>query len=164
MNSRTDFFTPKDLIFGFMVGILLMVSSSTCQAFGLRVQPGNFLVRDVHLGEVCEIKIPLQIHNKDSRPHTYDLSAHKPTSIGSKGVEGYSDIPDPSWFYFERDEITLEADEVGEIKMYLKVPDADEYYDQKWVVSIAVEAKPEPGEMIALACYPLFRIETEKAK
>ena len=48
--------------------------------------------------------------------------------------------------------------------MYLKIPQEDKYYNQHWVVSVGVEAKPESGETFVLACYPRFLIETQSKK
>ena len=80
---------------------------------------------------------------------------------GQRPVEGYSDIPDPKWLRFERNEVILGPDETGEIKMYLDVPNHDGYYNQHWMIGIGVKGKPKEGEAIALAVYPKYFVETE---
>jgi len=100
----------------------------------------------------------------DGRPHTYLLTAHRPSEAGNRRVpRGYSDIPDPSWFWFEAGEVTVPAQGSSEVRMYLKVPDSERYYNQHWSVSVGVVGKPGQAEMLTLAAYPRFEIETKAA-
>ena len=137
-------------------------------AVGLSVRPGGLLVQGVPLGVTYNfyesVRMPLTIHNKDISPHTYILSTHKPSQVAARRwVKGYLEIPEPSWFWFEKDEVTVEANGKANVKMYLKLPNEQRYYNQHWVVSLGIRGKPAPGAMIALAIYPRIQIET-KAK
>jgi len=135
-------------------------------AMGLSVRPGGLLVQYVPLGVTYDfyesVRMPLTIHNKDISAHTYVLSTHKPSQVAARRwVKGYLEIPEPSWFWLEKDEVTVEANGKSDVKMYLKIPDEQRYYNQHWVVSLGVAGKPAPGATIALAIYPRIQIETE---
>jgi hypothetical protein len=135
-------------------------------SIGLSVRPGGLLVQYVPLGVTYDfyksVRIPLTIHNKDTSPHTYILSTHQPSQVAAKRwVKGYLEIPEPRWFWFERDEVTVEANSKADVKMYLRIPDDERYYNQHWVVSLGVAGKPASGATIALAIYPRIQIETE---
>ena len=133
---------------------------------GLSIRPGGLLIQYVKLGEAYDLYkktgIVLIIENKDSRPHTYLLSTSKPSQVGNKKwLKGYLEIPSPDWFWFEKDEVTVGAESQKEIKMFLKIPKEDKYYNQHWTVSLGVTGKPKKGEVVALAVYPRYQIETE---
>lgn len=135
-------------------------------SLGLSVQPGGLLIQYVKLGRTYdfykESGIALIIENKDGSPHTYKLQVSKPSQAGNKKwLKGYSEIPDPSWFWFEKDEITVEAQSKKEVKMYLRIPEEERYYNQRWTVLLGISGKPEETRMLALAVYPRYQIETE---
>jgi len=132
---------------------------------GLSVQPGGLLIQYIKLGEKYDLHektgISLIIENKDERAHTYRIFAGKPSVLGNKKwLQGYSQIPDPSWFWFERNEVTIEAQSKEEIKMYLKIPQEEQYLNQHWTIALGVAGKPEAGAMLSLAVYPRYQIET----
>lgn len=134
-------------------------------SIGLSVEPGGLLIQHVEPGETYDFAqkagIALKISNRNRSERIYRLSTHRPSEIGNrKWLEGYTEIPDPSWFWFERDEVSVGPDGDAYVKMYVKVPEGDEYANQHWVVSIAVEGKAQSGEMLALAAYPRYQIET----
>ncbi|MFC1708839.1 hypothetical protein ACFL2J_02090 [Candidatus Omnitrophota bacterium] len=135
-------------------------------SLGLSVQPGGILIQHVKLGETYDLYeksgIALIIENKDIRPHTYILTTFKPSQVGNKKwLKGYSEIPESGWFWFEKDEVRVEPQSRQEVKMYLKIPQEDKYYNQHWTVSLGVAGKPETGETLTLAVYPRYQIETE---
>lgn len=135
-------------------------------SLGLSVQPGGLLIQYVKLGQTYDLYeksgIALIIENKDDKPHTYKLETSKPSQVGNeKWLKGYLEIPDPSWFWFEKDEVTVEAQSKREVKMFLKIPEEKKYYNQHWTVSLEITGKPEIGQMLTLAIYPRYQIETE---
>lgn len=154
----------KIILFGLLTA-LIIISAKIALSAGINVWPGGMLVQNLPLGEVYDLdkekEIRLKISNTDDVEHTYTVSSNRPSAIGSEGAIGYLDIPNPEWLYFEKSEIKVGANSEAETKMYLKVPKEDKYYNQHWVVSVGVEAKPEPGGMFVLACYPRFLIETQ---
>lgn len=133
---------------------------------GLSVAPGGLAIQHVTPGQTYDLAqrsgVVLRISNHDSRPRTYRLSANKPSAVGNrKWIPGYLEIPDPTWFWFEQDEITVQPESDGSVKMYLKVPEGEQYDNQHWTVSIGVQGVSQPGEMLALAAYPRYQVETE---
>jgi len=132
---------------------------------GLSVQPGGLLIQYIKLGETYDLHektgISLIIENKDAKAHTYRVIAGKPSKLGSKKwLQGYSEIPDASWFWFEKNEVTVEAQSKEEVEMYLKIPQEDQYFNQHWTITIGVAGKPGAGEVLSLAVYPRYQIET----
>lgn len=133
---------------------------------GLSVQPGGMVIQQVKLGEIYDLHqksgVALLIENRDNQPHSYVLSTAKPSQVGNqKWLTGYLEIPDPRWFWFETNEVTVAPQSKGQVKMFLKIPDHEKYYNQHWTVSIMVSGKAEKGGMLALAVYPRYQIETE---
>lgn len=153
----------KIILLGLLTG-LIIVSAKIALSAGINVWPGGMLIQNLPLGRAFDLDkeraIKLKISNSDEIDHTYVLSVYKPFAIGADMI-GYLDLPDTSWFYFEKNEILVKAGGEGEVKMFIKIPGEDKYYNQRWAVSVGVEAKPEDKEMFTLACYPRFRIETE---
>ncbi|MBI5096301.1 MAG: hypothetical protein HZB32_01400, partial [Nitrospirae bacterium] len=140
---------------------LLQVFPSLLLAAGLAVQPATFLFQDVSIGEKIRLSVPLSVHNKDSESHTYVIAPFLPSSIGMAWPDGYTEIPDTTWFAFEKREITVAGGGIGSTVMYIEIPGVDAYYNQKWVIGLGVTTKVESGESISLAVYPRFLIETE---
>jgi len=132
---------------------------------GLAVEPGGLLIQYVKPGKMYDLAreagISLKVSNRDAEPRTYRLSSHQPSAVGAgKWLEGYEEIPDPSWFWFEEDELTVPGDRGGRMKMYFKIPEGERYDNQHWVVAVGVRGRAAPGEMLALAVYPRYQIET----
>jgi len=145
-----------------LVGVLLLWARPS-PAATLRVSPAEFVVQNVPVGRLCDLHVPhgvvLEIRNDDEGAHTYGLSARAPAAATLQ--EGYAAIPDPAWFTFEPRRVTVAAGATGQSKMFVSIPRDARYYNQHWVVSLAVEAVPEPGSMVALAAYPRAYLETE---
>lgn len=148
------------------VGTINLSAQPEESRIGLAVEPGGLLIQNVKPGEVYDIEeisgVTLNITNQDNRPHTYILTTHKPSMVAAREwIKGYLEIPDPIWFWFEKDEIIVDANSTAKVKMFLKIPDEEKYYNQHWSVSLLVKAKPEPGHMLGLAVAPNFQIETK---
>ncbi len=132
---------------------------------GLTVEPGGFILENIKPGEKVDIfektKLSLVIYNRSDAYHTYKLRAGTPSEAGIQGwVKGYSPIPDGKWFELEKEIIRIPPHSKAYVKMFVNIPDEDKYYNQKWVVGVAVEGVPEPGEKLALAVHPSYYIET----
>jgi len=162
--------------FAFLIGLACSLAapvlwaqeeSAKPKGIGLTVEPGGLLIQHVKPGETYDLaeksNITLKISNGASRPTTYQLTTQRPSQVGNrKWLEGYLEMPDPRWFWFEQDEITVEPESDAYVKMYLKVPyGMGDHFNQHWVVSIGVQGKAKTGEMLALAIYPRYQIETE---
>jgi hypothetical protein len=132
---------------------------------GLSVEPGGLLIQKVPVGQLYDMdywmKMRFKIYNESDKPRRYVLKVDKPVKVGVKVLKGYSGIPNPSWFWFEKNEVLVPANGTEEIKMFLRVPNEEKYCNQKWAVGIDVEGKPESEERLVLAVSPVFYIETE---
>lgn len=135
------------------------------KGIGLSVEPGGLLIQKVPIGQLYDmeywIKMRFKIYNASDKPRRYSLKADKPIKVGVKVLKGYSAMPNPSWFWFEKNEVLVSANSVEEIKMFLRIPDEEKYCNQKWAVGIDVEGRPEAEERLVLAVSPVFYIETE---
>jgi len=157
------------LILSVPVGVVLAADAPAVPpAIGLSVEPGGLLIQGVEPGQVYDLEektgILLTIHNRDRSDHTYMLATFRPSEVGNRRLPlGYEDIGDPAWFWFEQSEVRVPGQESAQVRMYLRVPDDDRYWNQHWSVSVGVAGKAEPGETLTLAVYPRFEIETAAA-
>jgi len=148
-----------------LIALVVVLGMWTRPSHGaaLRVSPAEFAVQNVPVGRVCDLHaaqgIVLKIQNDDEQAHTYQLSTHMPAA--GSWQEGYSPMPEPRWFRFAPRQVKIAAGAAGESEMFLSIPARPQYYNQHWVVSVAVEALPEAGSMVVLAAYPRVYIETE---
>lgn len=147
-----------------IVILLIFISSIAYGETGLSVEPGSLLIQHVTLGRTYDLfhdlNVPIVIRHKGDSPCTYCLSTHKPSEIG-KLVEGYTDIFDPSWLWFDKNEVTILPNGSATIQMYLRVPKDDRFYNQHWTVGIKVESKPEYGKIFVLGVISRIHLETE---
>jgi len=141
-------------------GLVLFVAASTALGLGMRVQPGGALIQGWPVGEKRELPVPFVVFNDDDKPRTVTLDAVKPSAVGGSTARGYSEIPDPAWLTFEKNEATVPPREHITVKMFLSVPDEARYRNGHWSVSIAARGKAGPKERIGLALFPRFEIET----
>ena len=148
-----------------LVPLLLVGLCASVDAAGLAVSPGGLMIQDVPLGEVVDVhavsRTGLTIYNRDNAPHTYTLSAHKPSMVGNRRWEkGYLEIPDPGWCRFDKEEVTIQANGRAFVKIYIEIPDKETYRNQHWVVALGVLGKSGPGAGFALGVYVRMQIET----
>jgi len=160
-------FRRKYLFAGILCGSILILPTLLIYAAGLRVGPSEATLKNVPVGVLYDFQeehgILLKIYNDSEESQVYSILSLKPSEINNV-PEGYTDIPDASWLYFETNKIGVGANGVGEVKMYLKIPNDEKYYGQFWVVSIRVKSIPKMGQGISLACHPRIKIETLKSK
>jgi len=156
-------------IFLFLFLLCFHVRDGTAQGekeeIGLSVEPGGLLIQKVPIGQLYDmeywIKMRFKVYNDSDKPRRYSLKVDKPVKVGVNVLKGYTGIPNPSWFWFEKNEVLVPANSVEEIKMFLRVPNEEKYCNQKWAVGIDVEGRPEAEERLVLAVSPVFYIETE---
>ncbi|MFH1777521.1 MAG: hypothetical protein ABH952_08205 [Candidatus Omnitrophota bacterium] len=159
---------------GFLLILILFLCYNSIYAaeekaapsMGLSVQPGGLLIQQVKLGETYDLEeksgITLLIENKDDLPHTYKITTFKPSAVGNKKwLKGYLEIPDPAWFWFDKDEVTVPPQSREKVRMYFKIPQEEKYYNQHWTISLGIAGSAEKGEMLTLAVYPRYQLETE---
>lgn len=161
----------KKIIFVFLLLFLFSfhIRDGTAQGekkeVGLSVEPGGLLIQRVPIGQLYDmeywIKMRFKIYNDSDKARRYMLKVDKAIKVGVKVLKGYSDIPNPSWFWFEKNEVLVQANSTEEVKMFLRIPNEEKYCNQKWAVGIDVEGRPEAEERLVLAVSPVFYIETE---
>jgi len=142
-----------------------LLASGTTLPGTLTVEPASIVIQNLGLAGLCDLHavsgISLRVQNEDNVARTYTLSTHKPSQVAAgRWLKGYLEIPDASWFWFENDEVTVEAQSKQQVKMFLKIPDEEKYYNQHWSISLLVGGKPGPRMRIGLAVSPRFQIET----
>jgi len=146
---------------GFAVLLLgMMLAAGRAAGVGMRVQPGGLLLQDVPVGEKHRLRVPLMVFNDDDRPHLVEVSAHRPSQVGGACPVGYAEIPDPRWFSFSKDVVEVPANGTASVRMFTDIPDDDRWKNRHWSVGIAVRSKPAQGQVLSLALYPRFDIET----
>lgn len=133
---------------------------------GLKVEPGALFIQNIFLGKVYDIYkesgLRLTVHNQSDKVRTYTVSTHLPSDVGAKGwLQGYTELPDLSWFWFDQQGITIKANSVGRAKMYFQIPKEERYYNQHWVLALGIRGKGEGGTTILLGAYPKIQLETE---
>lgn len=148
-----------------VLAISLLICAGDSDAAGLRVEPGGLLIQKVPVGEarsvVESVEMAFVVYNRDSIPHSYCISAHRPSRTGNgKWPRGYDEIPDASWIVPTPDVLEIPAGSSASFDVVIEVPDDARLYNQKWAVTMAVEGKPVKGRNVALALYPMLQIET----
>ena len=160
-------FSRKYLFIGILCSSIFILSTLLSYAAGLRVGPSEVTLENIPPGSLYDFQkeqgILLKIYNDFEESQVYSILSLKSSEINNI-PEGYTDIPNPDWFYFGTDQIEIEANGVGEVKMYLKIPNDKKHYGQFWVVSIRVKSVPKKGGGISLACHPRIKIETINPK
>jgi hypothetical protein len=146
--------------------ILLLLGSDAGVAMGLSVEPGGLLLQRIKPGERYDLEamggLRLKISNQSPKQRVYQISVATPVQLGITGwTAGYSPIPDPGWFAVEPAEIEVPPEGENHARMFINIPADPRYYNQHWVVAVAVQEKPGAGEVLALALKPVYYLETE---
>jgi hypothetical protein len=150
-----------------VLAVSLLAWTGESSASGLRIEPGGLLLQDVPVGEARSVVessgIEFVVHNRDSIPHQYRVSAHRPSETGNgRWPKGYCEIPDASWIILTPDVLEIAAGSSASFDVMIGLPDDAGLYNQKWAVTLAVESAPVKGSMnVALALYPALQIETQ---
>lgn len=124
----------------------------------IRVGPGSFTINGMPVGVDKNLGIELTIKHFGKVEEEYVIEVQKPSEAAEKWLKGYSEIPDTSWFYLEKNEISVGPEETGRIKMFLKIPDDEKYYNQHWMVYLKIYNKRK--EMFKAVISPNYMIET----
>ena len=132
-------------------------------AEGIKVSPGSFCLQNTDIGKDLDLGLDIVITNNSDNEETFLVRPLKPSQAVEKWVNGYSELPDASWFYFNENKIKIGPNDQGKLRMHLKVPDEEKYYNQNWLVYVEVTTQAKEGEMFLMALKPDYMIET-KAK
>ena len=142
--------------FIFILTIFLMFTGT---AFALRVAPGAFCAQGVDIGEDLDLGIDVVVDNDMDKEMEFSLKVTKPEMPADKSLSGYSEIPDLSWFYLEKEKIVVPAKGQGKSRMHINIPKGDKYYNQHWAVSCLIEYAERKGQFQE-AISTIYMIET----
>ena len=157
----------KMLMLSFLLATLLLLSGGhEAYSAGLAVEPGGLLIQHLKPGERYDLEarsgLRLKIVNQSTQQRTFRIRVGGPEELGiNRWTVGYSPIPDPGWFSVEPSELVLLPQGTGYAKMFVNIPADASYANQHWVVALAIQAQPGPGEALALALKPVYYLETE---
>jgi len=138
-----------------MVGFL----SGEAWAIGLGVDPGEIIIENVPLGKKVAVstlggeRVKLKITNKGGFAYAYTINILSSREVEAPLKEGYIDIPDTTWIWPEKKEVTILGKSTEVVEVYLKIPKKKEYYSKKYQAIIEVQSKKNrPEETFVLAC------------
>jgi hypothetical protein len=131
--------------------LLGVVVAAPALGASLKIGPSAFIISSIKPGETYDINrvasLRLSIMNDDDVPNTWLLSTEKAAERPSEWEKGYSAIPDPAWCWFEKKEITIPPKSTEYANFFIKIPPDEKYYNQHWVVGLAVSGKPVSGQL-----------------
>ncbi len=158
MNNTNHLYLNKLLL------ILLSVALTTpLYSYNLKINPREFLFTEVPVGKKFQLRMPLQIYNETNKATTFIMDTVKPSTIKADWIKGYQEIPNPSWLGFEKLYLKIPAHSVKNILMYIHIPKKEIYYNQHWVIALAIREKTANNRGGSYA-YPKVYLETEKKK
>jgi hypothetical protein len=138
-----------------MVGFL----SDKAWAIGLGVDPGEITIVNVPLGKKVAVsvlggeRVKLKIENKGNSAYTYTINILYSSETQTSLRVGYVDIPDTSWIWPEKKEVTISGKSKEVVELYLKIPKKKEYYNKRYQAIVEVTSKKNrPEELFVLAC------------
>ena len=159
----------KSAIILTLVAVLLLLGSSDGYPVGVAAEPGGLLIQYIKPGEPYDIEarsgLRLKISNRSSEQRTYRISVAQPQQLGiEKWIEGYVPIPQPDWFSLEPAEIDIPPQSTGYARMFINIPADSRYFNQHWVVALAIQSVPKGGEVLTLALRPVYYLETKSGE
>lgn len=150
--------------------LLLILLNFSLYGMGLKVSPGTILLREFPVGDSFDFEekrnLTLTIKNDNSSTYKYAISPEKPSQSNSDAT-GYFDIADPDWFSVEPATLSIEAHDVGYAKMYMEIPEDENWYNRHWLLGVSIlpiSSSKRQGTSIALGGYLLYRFETESKR
>lgn len=156
--------------------MVLMVVSLVFPAegygFGLEVDPVEIVVQGCPLGAKTAVSElggeKMRIENKGTTAYIYEINILNSKQTNTPLRTGYQDIPDTSWVIAENKEVRIPANSIGEVDLYLKIPESKKYYDKRYQAIIEVKSKKnKPEDIFVLAvqirmCFSTIKAEVAK--
>jgi len=119
------------------------------------ISPASFCLENFDIGMNMYLGIDLSLSNV-SNQGPIDLNVRKPER--SRLLKGYEPIPDAKWFYFLNPQIVPGKDGCAKARMFLKVPNDQQYLNQHWIVHVA--ASPPKVGLFSMDLVGFYMIET----
>lgn len=135
----------------------------TGPASAMKVSPGAFCAQNVKIGQETDTGIDLTIDNETDKEREFSVRVVSPRTLKSESLKGYSNLPITGWLRLEK--TTMVAPAKGQVKsrMYIKIPNEEQYYNQQWAVSCLIEYVGQKG-LFQEAIMTLFMFETMPKK
>ena len=158
---KIDVFRLHGLCLLVLILFFMFAGLGTAYSAALKVSPGAFCLQNAEIGENLDLGIDMVVTNKDDEEKVFVIKTLKASEATNEWVKGYTEMPDPSWLYFDTNELKIGPGQEAKIRMNLKVPDKAEYYNQHWIVYAEVTTKAGGKEMFRAAVKPCYMIETQ---
>jgi hypothetical protein len=134
---------------------------------GFGIGPGMVLVESIRPGEpeinvAGEAGYTFEVFNGTAEKRVFSITTSKASAKISHWENGYEDIPNGSWLRVDKSEIELLPNSKGQIKLFLKVPNAPENFNRKWmaVVACAPGRAATTGSSVGFVVASRVQIET----
>lgn len=118
------------------------ISKEFAGGFDFAVFPEEMVLKNVKLGEVCDIKKvfgkALEVKNLSPYHHIYEIKSISARRAGIEVENGYEDCPDPDFLTFDNSKFGLKRKGKTKIKMYLNIPKREEYAGKKYIFVIRI--------------------------
>ncbi|MFH1958069.1 MAG: hypothetical protein ABIJ15_06295 [bacterium] len=145
------------------IGIGVFVSSAG--AVGLRTKFGSVRLENVIPGKVYNTRelmnLPFAVTNTSGEDVTGSIVVIKPQPQNC--LYGYEPIPDANWVMVSDNEIELRGGGMKVVDVIIRIPDAPENYDRKYLAVIESVARAVHGN-IGVGVQSLVYIKTIKSK
>jgi hypothetical protein len=152
-----------------MLLMLLTYPINGWTRIGLEVDPGQMLIDKVVPGEKCYASdmtgIGVIIKNTGTASGKYSLKIVPPSQAELVCFQGYTDIPDARWFWFEDKkggnrigEVEIAGEESRKVELCFQIPREKKYYNRHWEAALVIQG--ESGGAFNLSVVPKYQIET----
>ena len=143
-----------------ILGSLIIFLGLISYAAGIKVAPGAFCVQNVSIGKDLDLGLDLVVTNNSAQEQVFSVNPIKPSQAKREWIKGYGEIPEAGWFYFEKNKIKVGPHGEGKLRMRLKVPGEERYFNQHWMVYVDISSEIKKGEMLGVSIKPNYMIET----
>jgi len=105
--------------------------------------PWEVFLKGGKLGSLIDVSketgTPLKIVNPNDEEMRFSLKCVTVREAGVSLKAGYEDCPDPSFLNFSETEFVVPPDSIKKVKMFLKFPKQDEYFEKRYMFIIVLE-------------------------
>jgi len=134
-------------------------SAPPAKTGGMRVEPGELVIKGVPLGEKTSASRlgaeKLKVTNKDGKAHRFTVKVLTTAASRSRLKYGYEDIPDASWLKPGEAESVIGPLQSKEFDLFVEVPKKKDYAGKSFQAIVEVKReKDEPKDLFVLAAQP----------
>ena len=152
---------PNNLLTTAVFSLTLMLLTRGVFAGGLVAGPAKYAWKNVSPGKKTAMPIEVYVKNTTKVVGSYLLRAVIPEDIKAKPDKGFGPLPLVKWISFDRKYIVINPGETLKVKVFIQIPDEEQYQKGKWQFYIEVKEYAGLGKMFALACYLKIKVITK---